>query len=264
MHSKLGGDDAIVYDNQRSRITYEDQALRVFPGLAHLSNRPFGRSGMWGFPWRESREFVGRVHYGVGYVLWNPVAEVHLWFPQDFRTAVKALLLCTRRQSSPLHCLQDEVIFYILNMCKHDWFKPPQPPSTIHAQHANAAITGERMRRRHWSLWTGFSTSLRTSGARASRWDSDASSPSTGGEHAAGSSVSPASSRSPRRELRAGASSSHAGYLAHPASDAIVTRQALAQDLANDFEDSSDEEEDSSSDTDSHPCMDVDVQVTDV
>lgn len=124
VHSKLPGDDAIVYDNQRSMVTHEDQVFRVLPGLAHLSNRPFGKHGMWGFPWRERREFVGRVSYGVGYTLWNPSAEIHRRFPLHFRQAVLALLLCARRQESPLYWLQDEVVFYVLNMCKHDWFKP--------------------------------------------------------------------------------------------------------------------------------------------
>jgi len=127
VHSKLSGDDAIVYDNQRSHVTHEDKVFRMLPGLAHLSNRPFGRHGMWGFPWRERREFVGQISYGVGYTLWNPSAELHKRFPLNFRNAVMALLLCARRQESPLYWLQDEVVFYILNMCKHDWFEPAKP-----------------------------------------------------------------------------------------------------------------------------------------
>jgi len=121
VHSKLRGDDAIVYDNQRSQVTYEDNVFRVYPGLAHLSNRPFGRHGMWGFPWRERREFVGRCFYGVGYKLWNP--EVHSIFPSDFRQVVRLFLMTANRQDSPLHRLQDEVLFYILNMCRYDWFR---------------------------------------------------------------------------------------------------------------------------------------------
>lgn len=120
VHSKLPGDNALVYDNRRSHLTYEDEAFQVYPGLAHLSNRPFGRRGMWGFPWRDNREFVGRIQYGVGYILWNP--EVHHKFPVEFRNAVKTCLLCARRRESPLNLLQDDVVFYILNMCKYDWF----------------------------------------------------------------------------------------------------------------------------------------------
>ena len=56
--------EAIVYDNQRSSVTYQDRCFRVMPGLAHLSNKPFGKRGFWGRPWRTNREFVGRINYG--------------------------------------------------------------------------------------------------------------------------------------------------------------------------------------------------------
>eukprot|EP00928_Gymnodinium_smaydae_P010672 TRINITY_DN14022_c0_g4_i1.p1 TRINITY_DN14022_c0_g4~~TRINITY_DN14022_c0_g4_i1.p1 ORF type:complete len:325 (-),score=61.88 TRINITY_DN14022_c0_g4_i1:115-1089(-) len=123
VHSSLAGDEALVYDNQRSRVTYQDNAFKVYPGLAHLSNKPFGRRGFWGFPWRERREFVGRLSYGVCYKLWNP--EVHMQFPADFRSAAEACLLCARRPESPLYQLQDEVVYYILNLCRYDWFSVP-------------------------------------------------------------------------------------------------------------------------------------------
>jgi hypothetical protein len=59
----LQDDEAIVYDNQRSRYTHTDQFIRVGPGLAHLSSTPFSGSHSWG-AWRERRQFVGRVSYG--------------------------------------------------------------------------------------------------------------------------------------------------------------------------------------------------------
>lgn len=121
VHSQQLGDDALVYDNQRLAYTYEDDVFRVLPGIAHLSNKPFGKHGMWGFPWRESREFVGRFFYDVCYKLWNP--EVHSIFPRDFQAIVRLILLCARRSSSPLNAMQDEVLYYILNMCKYDWFR---------------------------------------------------------------------------------------------------------------------------------------------
>ena len=64
VHSASPGDEGLVYDNQRSRVTYEDRVLRVMPGYAHLSCNPFGKRGFWGRPWRSNREFVGRVNYG--------------------------------------------------------------------------------------------------------------------------------------------------------------------------------------------------------
>ena len=72
IHSGLRGDAGLVYDNQRKDITYEDGVFKVFPGLAHLSNRPFGKSGMWGMPWRTGREFVGRIQYGARWKMWRP------------------------------------------------------------------------------------------------------------------------------------------------------------------------------------------------
>ena len=45
VHSALPGDEAIVYDNQRSQVTYQDRCFKVLPGLAHLSNKPFGKRG---------------------------------------------------------------------------------------------------------------------------------------------------------------------------------------------------------------------------
>ena len=73
VHSAEPGDDAIVYDNQRTRkFTYRDRFLELLPGKAHLSNRPFGDHGMWGSPWRSNREFVGRVSYGVRWKMWSP------------------------------------------------------------------------------------------------------------------------------------------------------------------------------------------------
>mmetsp|Transcript_2803 Transcript_2803/g.5320 ORF Transcript_2803/g.5320 Transcript_2803/m.5320 type:complete len:477 (+) Transcript_2803:38-1468(+) len=152
VHSKLPGDEAIVYDNQRSEITYQDEALQVFPGLAHLSNKPFGRRGMWGYPWRLNREFVGRLCYGVSYKLWNP--EVHHHFPAAFQRAVKVSLLCARRPESPLNRLQDDIILYILNMCKYDWFspaRPPRPPQSARQQHVEPTF------RRIWTMVMGSS-----------------------------------------------------------------------------------------------------------
>jgi len=123
VHSGLAGDTGLVYDDERGRHTHDDSLFRICPGLAHLSNRPFGRRGMWGHPWRTRREFVGRLHLGVAWQLWNP--ETHLAFPVPFRRAAACLFLCAGRPSSPLHRLSDAVLMYILNMCRYDWFGTP-------------------------------------------------------------------------------------------------------------------------------------------
>jgi len=120
VHSGRPGDTGIVYDEQRSRYTHDGDLFRIHPGLAHISNRPFGRTGLWGHPWREHREFVGRLAVGVGWQLWNP--ETNKLFPPAFRSSAACLFLCAGRPSSPLHCLSDMVLLYILNMCRWDWF----------------------------------------------------------------------------------------------------------------------------------------------
>mmetsp|Transcript_62693 Transcript_62693/g.178009 ORF Transcript_62693/g.178009 Transcript_62693/m.178009 type:complete len:308 (-) Transcript_62693:126-1049(-) len=137
VHSSLPGDTGIVYDDERSRHTHDDDLFRITPGLAHISNRPFGRRGMWGHPWRTRREFVGRLNLGVGWQLWNP--ETHKAFPAPFRRSALALFLGAGRRSSPLHALSDAVLMYILNMCRYDWFGLPV---------AEAAARGSGGRRR--------------------------------------------------------------------------------------------------------------------
>ena len=122
IHSALPGDESIVYDNQKSQYTHDDDFLQIRPGLAHLCNQPFGRNTMWGYgsAWRDSREFVGRVSYGIVYKLWNP--ENHLDFGPAFQKTAVTLFLCQRRSECIISHLPDDVIFYILNMCRWDWF----------------------------------------------------------------------------------------------------------------------------------------------
>ena len=91
VHSADQGDDGVVYDNQRDEICHEDDYIRVFPGLAHLSPDPFGADGpWWGSPWRRRRAFVGKLSYGARYVLWRPVPAAHTRFDPTFRRGVVA------------------------------------------------------------------------------------------------------------------------------------------------------------------------------
>ena len=116
VHSGLQGDEGLVYDNQRGDVTYHDKVLKVLPGLAHISNRPFGTRGMWwGSAWRSNRAFVGRLAYGVRWRRWSPAPEVHHAFPRGFRETVITLLAGSRRPESLLYLLQDEVIFFLMN-----------------------------------------------------------------------------------------------------------------------------------------------------
>lgn len=132
VHSKSPGDQAVVYDNQRHQRSPGSHAgiLSILPGMAALDNEPFGVVGMWGEGWRNRREFVGRIGVGVCWKLWNP--ECHREFPSGFRSAVKCLLLCASRPGCPLHSVSDAVVFYILNMCRWDWFGDALPGAQEH------------------------------------------------------------------------------------------------------------------------------------
>ena len=121
VHSTLPGDEAIVYDNRHHRRTYDDALVSILTGRAHVSQTPFGTTPIWGWgnPWRDQREFVGRIQYGAVYKLWNP-SQAHV-FGGKFQTLARCLFLCQRRWESPMSMLPDDCIFYILNMCRWDW-----------------------------------------------------------------------------------------------------------------------------------------------
>ncbi len=125
IHSTLPNDQAIVYDNSyygSSDKRYEDDKLCILTGRAHVSPECFGQNPIWGWgnAWRERREFVGRLAYGTVYKLWNP--EVQPKFGSNFQSGTRTLFLCQRRWESPMSMLPDEAIYYILNMCRWDWF----------------------------------------------------------------------------------------------------------------------------------------------
>ena len=121
IHSTLPGDEAIVYDNRRQARSYDDALVSILTGRAHVSAEPFGRTPIWGWgnPWRDNREFVGRVEFGAVYKLWNPSTKDN--FGGKFQAVVRTLFLCQRRWESPMSLLPDDCIFYILNMCRWDW-----------------------------------------------------------------------------------------------------------------------------------------------
>jgi hypothetical protein len=135
IHSTLPGDEAIVYDNSyygASTKRYDDSKLAIMTGRAHVSTRVFGQDPIWGYgnAWRDRREFVGKLDYGVVYKLWNP--QVQPKFGRHFQDGARSLFLCQRRWESPCSKLPDECIFYILNMCRWDWFH--DSPSDMQAR----------------------------------------------------------------------------------------------------------------------------------
>jgi hypothetical protein len=124
VHSKRPGDQSIVYDDARYstlRSVRDDGRVVIHPGVAHLSNKPFGRRAPWGGDaLRTRRLFVGRVSYGARWLLWNP--EVHARFPIGFRDAVLTVLKCGRREGCGLYWLGDEILYYVMNKCGWNWF----------------------------------------------------------------------------------------------------------------------------------------------
>lgn len=126
VHSAEDGDEGIVYDEERERITHDDDLITVLSGCAHLASEPFSDDGpWWGSPWRRRRCFVGQLCYGVRYMLWGP--KCHDAFSSEFRlgasTAFGSLAMGWRG-------LPSDVVLYILNMCKFDWFGYSSQTST--------------------------------------------------------------------------------------------------------------------------------------
>jgi len=126
-HSACLGDEQIVYANQRHKISLSDMFLDILPGIAHLSHEPFSPThqnwGGWGSPWRERREFVGRVSYGIRWLRWN--LDTHNQLPPLLRKMAWAVMMSRhpRARNSLLYCLDDDHIFYILNNI--DWWDMP-------------------------------------------------------------------------------------------------------------------------------------------
>ena len=115
--------------------------LKVLPGYAHLSNRPFGTRGFWGRPWRANREFVGRVEYGVRWKMWQP-NDTHRTFPVGFQKSVMTMIMASRRTESLMYLLQDEIVWFIMNKCSWDWWGTETPAALA----ASAAATASASR----------------------------------------------------------------------------------------------------------------------
>jgi hypothetical protein len=147
IHSTLPNDEAIVYDNSyygMSSKRYEDEKLAILTGRAHVSPEVFGQEPIWGWgnAWRDRREFVGRLEYGTVYKLWNP--QVQPKFGSNFQDCSRTLSLCQRRWESPFSRLPDECIYYILNMCRWDWFDDDSDTMKDRRQREKARLRVEK------------------------------------------------------------------------------------------------------------------------
>lgn len=177
-HAACRGDEQIVYDNQRHRTSLTDMHLDILPGLAHLSDEPFSPNsqfvGWWGPPWRERREFVGRLSYGVRWLRWNP--EVAEDMPPLFRQMVWAILMSRHRRSqqSLLYWLTEDHILYILNSIEwwacpamqedlNNLLYPPKPSITAKmgaVAAAGAKTTGNIVSAKSRSVFKRFAASV--------------------------------------------------------------------------------------------------------
>ena len=122
IHSTRQDGQAIVYDNERNKVSHEDNYITITSGCAHISPRPFDSRGFWGWAWRPRREFVGRLSYGVKFLMWKPTAKVTNKFPTQYKRCALTLLASLRRDECPLNVLPTEIMFYIINMCSWNWF----------------------------------------------------------------------------------------------------------------------------------------------
>jgi hypothetical protein len=112
VHSARDDDLGVVYDNAHGALGRGQRSVALTicgNGYAHLNSEPFNGNDPWGWGrgWRQNREFVGRVSYGVRWMLWGP--ETHRRFPPNFRNAVMILLAGANRPDSLLYWLPHEV-----------------------------------------------------------------------------------------------------------------------------------------------------------
>jgi len=164
IHSNSIGNppESIVYNNQRNIITHDDPFLRIVPGSAHTGWEAFSSWGFWGQAWRPNREFVGKVDYGVKWLLWNP--EVNRLFPHSFRSVVRVLLLIHRRPGTALTVLPGEALLHILNMCRWDWFADGHPDTVVNESKAEQHLASRFriIRDRYGSLVRRFHDNIDT------------------------------------------------------------------------------------------------------
>eukprot|EP00041_Stephanoeca_diplocostata_P033025 m.1079112 g.1079112 ORF g.1079112 m.1079112 type:complete len:365 (+) comp24254_c0_seq43:240-1334(+) len=146
VHSSSDDDMGIVYDNSSShREDPYNGRLRICPGaFAHLNSEPFNGNDPWGWGhgWRSEREFVGRINYGVQYLLWG--LDVHGKFPDAFRAVVRTVLLCANRVDSLLYYMPIEMIFFILNKLKWNAFGENPLPAVSASPDIEGDVFGYR------------------------------------------------------------------------------------------------------------------------
>ncbi|KAH9253764.1 hypothetical protein BASA81_008382 [Batrachochytrium salamandrivorans] len=128
VHSEARGDQALVYDDQRGgEITFQNDVIRILPGVSHTSHVPHSNINHWGGnAWRMRRGFVGQIKYGAKHFLWTPRNQQR--FSASFTDGVRHLLLCqyvlNRRAGGELNfgALPLDCLFTIINFLPWDAF----------------------------------------------------------------------------------------------------------------------------------------------
>ena len=148
VHSALQNDRGIVYDNRRGEQGSDD-ILNITTGIAHTSSTPFSPVGYWGggWAWRDRRQFVGQIKYGVKFLLWQPSESIHCQFPAPFKRAVDVMLV--NISGYYFSDLPEHVVWYIINMMPYDWVCADGDHNKTYASGASAAfVLAKRIRKR--------------------------------------------------------------------------------------------------------------------
>ena len=120
VHSQQDNDQGLVYDNSSHRRSAKTEHLMIESGMAHLNCVPFLSESPWGGGWgrgqgwRNNREFVGKIDYGVRWLLWDPTCTKR--FPKVFQQVAYNFITAGYRPGSLVSVLPQEIVLFILNM----------------------------------------------------------------------------------------------------------------------------------------------------
>jgi len=123
VHSALPDDLGIQYQSYHRQGPFaQDDNMALYPGLGFTGMRPFDTRAGW---YRLNRGLTGQLSYFAVPCRWR--LNTHSMFPKAVKATVRTLLLCQRREESPLHSLPAHVIIRILESMHWDWcLKPGQ------------------------------------------------------------------------------------------------------------------------------------------
>ena len=69
----------------------------------------------------------------------SPWFQVHVAFPRPFKGLVEFFLMIKPQDNCPLSWMSNDILFYILNMCRWDWVPPgPRLQAQLEAEREEA------------------------------------------------------------------------------------------------------------------------------